>query len=212
MVIGRNQTCNTKLFINILGKSTRMTHNINRDFVRWRINDECDMCSRKETFSFEGQNKSPLSKEVRIYCPLYDVLLLVIFIQNVDDNNYHTLILLVIKGQIRSPFNWFSTTLLQTADFFVYRDWVLDHFYNRKCALLLYRDVALSFVVLANALWLMKNNFFQYIRFRDILQDTRQVRFAFLLHYFRLLIFLFTEIDFSIIATIGNVLCFSLEM
>lgn len=24
----------------------------------------------------------------------------------------------------------------------------------------------------------MKNNLFQYIRFRDILQDTRQVRFA----------------------------------
>jgi hypothetical protein len=24
-----------------LGKSTRITHNINRDFVRWRINDEC---------------------------------------------------------------------------------------------------------------------------------------------------------------------------
>ena len=66
------------------------------------------------------------------------------FAQNVNDNNYHTLILLVIKRQIRSPFNWFSTTLLQTADFFVYRDWVLDHCYNRKCALLLYRDVALS--------------------------------------------------------------------
>lgn len=62
------------------------------------------------------------------------------FAQNVDDNNYHTIILLVIKRQIRSPFNLFSTTLLQTADF------------------------------------------------------------------------LFTEIEFSTIATIVNVLCFSIEM
>jgi hypothetical protein len=100
-----------------LDRTSKMEHNETWQYIRTSLlnGDFVLAFERKRFFSTAHMTfvVNSSSYKVSIYIMCHSGR----FAQNVDDNNYHTLILLVIKRQIRSPFNWFSTTLLQTANF-----------------------------------------------------------------------------------------------